>query len=457
MIKKWSRMMQIQQRYLNQVVQIGSRDDLFKDLDIHLNIKRHNDLGFSLSFSILKINKYSQIIYNFGRDAAEYVMSTLAKRLIDLSKDEAALYRLKSEEFGIIFKYQSLDEINESFKYLGQPIPYGHDFIDIQLSLGLVDLITQITKNTEVLRRADIALKLAKSEALNWQFFNHHLDYSTQTDRDMFIELEKAIDNNLLHLAGQPIFNIDSGQVIMVEVLLRWQHIEYGNVSPTKIIELASKNGHLSKIARHVAKMLITFLTDENNADSYKNMSFALNFNMPQIINIKLIEVLLDIFDEFGIDKSHLIFEATEIDSCPVAIENVANHFKWIKKQGIKIAIDDFGSGYSTLNYINNLEVDIIKIDRSLVCDIETNARKLATLRALLQLCHKLDVIIVVEGIENFYQHQLLKDMNIASLLVQGFFYAKPSSLTEQAFCDSTYFKKTENDKLNGCLEVIKS
>jgi len=449
--------MQTLQPNLNRTVQIGSRDDLFKDLDIHLNSDRHTDLGFSLSFSILKINKHSQIIYNFGRDAVEYVMSTLAERLVKVSSEEAALYRLKSEEFGIIFKYQSLDEINKSFKRLRQPIPYGHDFIDIQLSLGLVDLVTQITKNTEVLRRADIALKLAKSEDLNWQFFNHRLDYATQTDRDMFIELEKAMDKDLLHLAGQPIFNIDSKEVIMVEVLLRWQHSEYGAVSPIKIIELASKNGYLSKVAIHVAKLLITFLNDQHNKNLYKNISFALNFNMPQIINIKLIEILLALFDQFNIDKSQLIFEATEIDSCPVAIENVVNHFQWIKRQGIKIAIDDFGSGYSTLNYINNFEVDIIKIDRSLVCDIETNARKLATLKALLQLCHKLDVLIVVEGIENIYQHQLLKDMNITNLLVQGFFYAKPSSLIEQTFCDSTFFKKTKFHHSNGSLEALKT
>ena len=133
----------------------------------------------------------------------------------------------------------------------------------------------------------------------------------------------------------------------------------------------------------------------------------------------------------------------------------MVNHFKWIKKQGIKIAIDDFGSGYSTFDYVNSLDVDIIKIDRSLVCDIETKARKLETLMALLQLCHKLDVITVVEGIENIHQHQLIKDINIANILVQGYFYAKPSSLKEQTFCDSTYFEKTASYHLNQCPKVF--
>lgn len=435
--------MQEQHSNLAKLYPIGNREDLFKDLAIHLKFDQQIDLDFSLSFSILKVHKYSQIFSNFGNKGVECVSSTLIERLMNILKEDANIYRLNSEEFGIIFKHKSQDDINQSFKLLVQPVPYEHDFINIQLSLGLVDFVSQIKKNTEVLRRADIALKLAKSEALNWQYFNHHQNYPTHTDRDLFIELEKAMENNLLHLAGQPIFNLDTGQVIMVEILLRWHHPEYGAVNPMKIIELASKNGYLSKVAIYVAKQLIIFLND--NDDIYLDISFALNFNMPQIINIELIKVLLNSFDEFGIDKSRFIFEATEVDSCPVSLDNVANHFQWIKQQGIKIAIDDFGSGYSTLNYVNNLDVDIIKIDRSLVCGIETNARKLDTLIALLQLCHKLDVITVVEGIENIYQHKLVKDMNITNILVQGYFYAKPSLLNEQTFCDSTYFKKADN------------
>ncbi|MBL4899809.1 MAG: EAL domain-containing protein [Colwellia sp.] len=435
--------MQALQHNPNQFYKIGSRDDLFKDLDIQLNIVQQLDSGFSLSFAILKINKYSQIFNRFGRKAADYVLSALIERLIEALKEDASLYRLNTEEFGIICKHKSMNKVNKFVKFLLQPIPYGHDFIDIQLSLGLVDLTTQIKKHTEVLRRADIALKLAKSKALNWQYFNPHLDSYSHADRDMFIELKKAMDNNLLHLAGQPIFNINTGEVLMIEILLRWQHNEYGAVNPTKIIELASKNGYLSKVALYVAKQLVIFLNDNNVL--YKDISFALNFNMPQIINLTLIQALLNIFDDFGIDKSRLIFEATEVDSSPVSLDNVVNHFQWIKQQGIKIAIDDFGSGYSTLNYINNLDVDIIKIDRSLVCDIETSTRKLETLGVLLQLCKKLGVIIVVEGIENISQHNLIKNIGVTNILVQGFFYAKPSSLKEQTFCESTYFKEVES------------
>jgi len=442
--------MQEQQSNADTLNHIGNRDDLFKDLAIHLNSEQRINVDFSLSFSILKIHKYNQILNSFGNKGAECVSLTLLERLMSILKEDANIYRLNLEEFGIIFKHQSQSDINQSFKKLEQPIPYQHDFINIQLSLGLVDCVSHIDKNTEVLRRADIALKLAKSEALNWQYFNHHLDYPTHTDRDLFIELERALENNSLHLAGQPIFNIDTGQVIMVEILLRWQHPEYGAVNPMEIIELASKNGYLSKVALYVAKQLLIFLKD--NRDLYSDISFALNFNMPQIINIELIQTLLKYFDEFGIDKSRFIFEATEIDSSPVSLDNVVNHFNWIKQQGIKIAMDDFGSGYSTLDYVNNLAVDIIKIDRSLVCGIENTARKLDTLIALLQLCHRLEVIIVVEGVENVYQHQLIKNINIANVLVQGYFYAKPSPLNNQTFCDSTYFK--HNQKKNSHLEL---
>lgn len=423
-----------------QFYQIRSRKDLLKDLDIHLAVKQQVDLRLSLSFSIVKINKYQLMLNSFGKEIADYVLNTLAERLSETLKTDATIYRLKTEEFAIVFKHQSKDKINQLVKYLIQPIAYGHNIIDIQLSLGIVDITTQIEKTSEILRRADIALKLAKSEAVNWQYFNHQLDPLSHTDRDMFIELEKAIDNNLLTLAGQPIFNLETGQVIMVEILLRWQHNEYGAVNPTKIIELASKHECLSKVALYVAKQLVIFLN--KNSKAYQNISFALNFNMPQIINIPLIQALVSHFDKLGIDKSRFIFEATEIDSCPIALDSVADHFRWIKQQGIKIAIDDFGSGYSTLNYVNNLEVDIIKIDRSLVCDIELNTRKLETLITLVKLCHKLGVVIVVEGIENLAQHNLIKNIPFRNILVQGYFYAMPTLLTEKSFCESSYFKK---------------
>lgn len=179
--------MKVQQRNFNQLYQLGSRDDLFRDLDSHLNltVEQQIDLAFSCSFSILKINKYNRILSSFGEEAANYVIFTLVERLNEALKEDATLYRLKTEEFGIIFKHQSMDEINQFVKFIVQPIPYGHDFINIQLSLGLVDLTTQIKKHTEVLRRADIALKLAKSDALNWQYFNHQQDYLTHTDRDL--------------------------------------------------------------------------------------------------------------------------------------------------------------------------------------------------------------------------------------------------------------------------------
>tara|TARA_R110001592_G_scaffold153164_2_gene381325 strand:- start:9645 stop:10982 length:1338 start_codon:yes stop_codon:yes gene_type:complete len=435
--------MQALQSNFNHLYQIGNRGDLIKELDKHFSLEHEIAPDFLLSFAILKVNKHGEIFSRFGREAAEYVLSILLKRLVGLLKEDASIYRLKSEEFGIIFTHLSMSEVNDFFTLLARPISYGDELIDVQLTLGLVDLIAQLKSHKEVLRRADIALKLAKSEPLNWQCFNHHLDAYSHTDRGMFIELEKAIENNLLHLAGQPIFNLDTGKVAMVEILLRWQHAEYGAVNPLKIIELASKNDYLPQVGFYVAKQLMLFLRDHD--ERYRNVTFTLNFNMPQIINITLIQSVLDCFEHYGIDKSRFVFEATEIDSCPISADKVVNHFKWIKQQGIKIAIDDFGAGYSTLNYINSLDVDIIKVDRSLVSDLETSQRTQETLSALLQLCHKLAVVIVVEGIENACQHQWIKDMNIANILVQGYFYAKPSSLKKQLFCTSTYFNKTDD------------
>jgi len=251
-------------------------------------------------------------------------------------------------------------------------------------------------------------------------------------DQDGFPGLVKAIAADDVYIVGQPIYDVYTGQVNIVEVLIRWTHDKYGHVSPLSIIELASQNNYLSAVAIHVVEKLISFLVKYHN--KYEDVCFAINLNMPQIINSSLIINIIDLLDVAGINRSKIIFESTESDSLPIALSEAARHFLWIRDQGFLIAIDDFGSGYSTLDYINNLSVNIIKIDRSLVNGIEKCSRRLDTLLSLLKLCERQGVLIVVEGIENQLQHNLILAEGIRGILVQGFLYARPAPLSEKMF-----------------------
>jgi EAL domain-containing protein (putative c-di-GMP-specific phosphodiesterase class I)/GGDEF domain-containing protein len=432
---------------LDDLNQLSDRQSLLQDLNILIALYHNKNLAFSLS--ILKVNQLALINKERGIAGTKCVMSTLSNRLENLLKKTSSIYRLNTGQFVIISKPQisknnlGPHNIDLVLEELQQSITFSHDIITVELTLGYVAMTAEIVNSSELLRRADIALKLARCEKISWKCFNcHPPKHHNITDWELFNELKFSLNNNELYLAGQPIFDFDTGKLAMVEVLLRWEHDKYGTIEPLKIIELAGQNGYLYKLSVFVAEQLINFLSV--NKARYKDISFALNFNMPQIINAKLIKHLLNLFDQHGIARSRLIFESTETSASPIPLTEAANHFHWIRQQGIQIAIDDFGSGFSTLDYINNLDVDIIKIDRSLITDIESNSRKLATLTSLLQLCNHLGVVIVLEGIENELQHQLLIDCQTPRLLVQGYWYAHPSPLSDNNFYQSNIFQQTD-------------
>lgn len=269
---------------------------------------------------------------------------------------------------------------------------------------------------------------------VDWQPYNNtkKIQSTTACDDQLFLELKEALENNKLQLAAQPIFDLHCGEIKIIEILLRWTHSDYGEISPLKIIELAGKNKYLFEIATYVTENLIEFL--HKNNDRHQNICFAINLNLPQITDSSLIEHLLELIDNSGISRSKLIFESTETDSLPISIGEASMHFSRIRSQGIKIAMDDFGAGYSTLDYINNFDVDFVKIDRSLVTGIESNSRKLDTLLSMIQLCTRIGVIIVIEGVENEHQHNLIIGSGIPGILVQGYLYQRPCLLSLTQF-----------------------
>ncbi len=420
---------------------VGSRHCLLQHLAKKTKDYHHNKQPLYLF--IIKLENYTKINKNRGQLGTACVMRALIKRLNALLKYQGCIYQLNADQFALVLSGKHYDVsskiIDGVLAKLRQPVTFHYDIVTVELAMGYVEMFAEVSDAQELLRRAETAIKLATAEQANWRYLNcQRCKEKNKSEKELFKDLKQGLANAELHLAGQPIYDFDTGKLTIIEVLLRWQHKNYGAINPLKIIELASKNGYLYHVAVYVSQQLADFL-DENKT-KYQAVSFAINFNMPQIINKKLIEHIFDIFDHHGIDRSQLIFESTETDALPVSFEDAAGHFNWIRQQGVQIAMDDFGSGYSTLALLSSIDVDLVKIDRSLVTDIENNPRRLETLLSILNLCQRLELKIVVEGIENQQQNALLLESNLSNLLVQGYFYAKPATLTQHEFCQTNTF-----------------
>lgn len=409
---------------------IRNRKSLFEQLE--LKITNFCQKKSPLYVFSCKLENFNKIDKNRGELGTACVMRTLAKRLGSLVKVYEGIFKLNSDQLVLLCSGSKQDfsapKLDEMIKQLRKPVSFFYDIITVELDMGFVEMQPEVVNAQELIERAETALLLAKGEEAHWRHCNcQHCEPKDKSEQLLFRELKQALARIDLHLAGQPIFHLDSGELTIVEVLLRWNHNVHGAINPLKIIELASKNGYLYYVAVYVSQRLADFLVEHKS--QYQSLLFSINFNMPQIINKKLIEHIFSIFDHQGIDRTKLIFESTETHALPVSFEDAAGHFQWIRQQGVQVAIDDFGAGYSTLALLTSIEVDLVKIDRSLVMDIENNPRRLETLFAILQLCQRLDVRVVVEGIENIKQHQLLLNSQIKNLLVQGYYYGKPCNL----------------------------
>ncbi len=439
--------------YLNQAI---GRSSLFRELELKIkNYRQHKSPFFTF---LIRLENFSKIDKNRGELGTNCVMRTLAGRLSAFVKGQNTIFQLHADQLMFVCSGEkhnfSSKVLNEMTSTLRNSVSFYYDIISVELAMGCVEMSPEVANVSELLERAEVALLLAKGEKSYWRHCTcQQCQPNSRSDQALFKELKQGLANIDLHIAGQPIFDFDSGKLTIVEVLLRWQHTDHGAINPQKIIELASKNGYLYYVAVYVSQRLADFLVEHKNR--YDSLRFAINFNMPQIINKKLIEHIFSIFKHHGIDRNQLIFESTETDALPVSFEDAAGHFQWIRQQGVQVAMDDFGSGYSTLSLLTSIEVDLVKIDRSLVTGIECNSRRLETLLAILQLCHRLEIGIIVEGIENNQQHQLLLDCQIPNLMVQGFYYGKPCTLHNQVSFTQNIFNQTKQQCIQPVLEGI--
>lgn len=438
---------------LNQTI---GRSSLFRELE--LKIKNYRQLKSPFFTFLIKLENFSKIDKNRGELGTDCVMHALAERLSTFVKGQGTIFQLHADQLVLVCSGEKHDfspkVLDEMTNQLRNSVSFYYDIINVELAMGCVEMLPEVANVSELLERAEVALLLAKGEQSHWRHCTcQQCQPNSKSDQALFKELKLGLANIDLHIAGQPIFDFDSGKLAIIEVLLRWQHTIHGAISPQKIIELAGKNGYLYNIAVYVSQRLADFLVEHKNR--YDSLRFAINFNMPQIINKKLIEHVFSIFDQHGIDRNKLIFESTETDALPVSFEDAAGHFQWIRQQGVQVAMDDFGSGYSTLSLLTSIEVDLVKIDRSLVTGMECNPRRLETLLAILQLCQRLELRVVVEGVENNQQHQLLLDCQIPNLLVQGFYYGKPCTLHNQVSFKENIFSQAKQQCIQPVLQGI--
>ena len=392
-----------------------------------------------VSLMFLDLDRFKQVNDSLGHNVGDLLLQEVAKRLQSCTREVDTVSRLGGDEFTIIIEgvnypdsaavvaKKVLGQLSSKFLLTEGACEYE---VIVGASIGIVNYPDSGEDVTSLLKCADIAMYHAKSEGRNnYQFFTADMQKRISRNIDMENRLRTALENNEFTLVYQPQVDIDSGEIVGVEALLRWQ-IEGGeSIPPDQFIPLAEETGLIVPIGEWITYEACRQISIWNEARYTENpLTISVNLSVRQLCDRKLIKVIRNIIRETGIKPQWLVLEITEsmvMDSPEEKIRILDE----LQNLGISIAIDDFGTGYSSLSYVRKLPIDILKVDREFIKDINLDRNGEAIIRAILALSKSLGLKVVAEGVEEASQVAFLKD--IGCDFVQGFFYSKPLSVID--------------------------
>lgn len=374
------------------------------------------------------LDRFKQVNDSLGHRVGDMLLKEVSKRLQTSVREIDTVARLSGDEFTVILTDITSDEDIEMVatrivKSVGAPYFFeGHELF-ISASVGIAVYPTDGDNSADLLRNADVAMYHAKEKGRNnYQFFNVNMNTQVQNQLSMANQLRIALNKNMITPHYQLKVDCKSGKPIGVEALARWTDDFGKQISPAEFIPIAEDNGLIVRLGTSIIQQTCI------QARMWQDMQFdfgsvAINLSAQQFRDRNLITDIKEAMEDHQISAEMLEVEVTE-NMMMEDVEGAIQILKDLKEMGLTISIDDFGTGYSSLNYLKRFPVDILKIDRSFVSDLEPGNDDAAIVSAIVSMAHELGISIVAEGVENFEQVEFLKSINCN--IVQGFLYAKP-------------------------------
>jgi EAL domain-containing protein (putative c-di-GMP-specific phosphodiesterase class I) len=286
----------------------------------------------------------------------------------------------------------------------------------------------------EIVRRAGLALRAAKRNGRgNARRFEPQIETDHAERRFLLQELQSAIAMQAFDIKYQPIVAADGGVMVGVEALLRWQHPTRGPIAPSVFIPLAEQSGLMSQLGEIVLRRALS------DGVRWPSLLVAVNLSPLQIRDLWLVDLVANIIKETAIDPSRVVLEVTE----GVLIDNLQEaqaRLEALRGLGVRLALDDFGIGYSSLNYLQKFPFDRLKIDRSFVASLGASGNTGAIIQSIVTLGHALGMKVLAEGVERDEQRVLLRLAGCDEM--QGYLFAKPGDAADidRALAQATRF-----------------
>ncbi|MCO7224593.1 EAL domain-containing protein [Pleionea sp. CnH1-48] len=421
---------------------------LFKDRLQQAMAYTQNARG-QLALMFIDLDNFKFINDSLGHEVGDKLLIRVADRVSRLTGNLDVIARLGGDEFAFIqVGFDSLDAVialaRQIVESLRQPFHVDKHDLQVGASIGITIFPDDGDVKEVLLRNADMAMYQAKAEGRNtWCFFAKEMNNDLQRRNQTLADLTDAMEKESFDVVLQPIVDIQSGELIAAEALLRWFHSERGMISPDEFIPVAEQSGLIFDIGKIVIRKACQHVHTLKQVGC-EDIRIAINFSPIQFRHEKLVESTLEIIEEFGLSPTNFECEITEtavMDDVSQAIKTMHE----LHSAGFKLSIDDFGTGYSSLSYLKRFPIDKVKIDRSFVSDIDTDSDSASIARAVVNLGHSLGLVVLAEGVETERQRSIL--IGEGCDLAQGYLIGKPMKIDDFVSWNSDYSVSIANAK----------
>lgn len=386
-----------------------------------------------LAISFMDLDAFKAVNDSIGHDGGDELLKRLATQMQSVIRKNDMLGRFGGDEFLLLLdpvdnEQHALDLLSPIIAMFQEPFKLRGNRYQVTVSAGLALFPRDGEDLDTLIQNADLAMYEAKNLGKNQAFFcNESLKAANSRQALLANDLHVALEENQLFLHYQPQIELASGRIIGTEALLRWQHPAFGLIPPGDFIPLAEKNGMIHAIGEYVLRQAC--LQGKLWQKQFKrSIVVAVNLSLRQLISTSLVGKISRVLEDTGFDPGLLELEITE-STASIGLAESTQMLTELKALGVRLAIDDFGTQYSSLNRIRQLPIDTIKIDRQFISNLKVDIKDTAIVNLIISLAAGLNIDIVAEGVETELQLEYLKSIGCG--YVQGFYFYRPMPAAE--------------------------
>ena len=377
---------------------------------------------------LMDLDRFKEVNDTFGHHFGDVLLKQVAFRLRNQMASGDTVARLGGDEFAIV-----LSDARDSSTVAGtarriinalqQPFVVDGQVLEVGASIGIAVYPQHGADIRALLRRADVAMYAAKQTQIGYAFHKEDLETRTPDDMALVVDMRHALEHNEFELHYQPKLHLRSGLITRVEVLLRWNHPQRGQLSPALFIPIAERTGLIRPITDWILDRALQQCNEWQKEGAPVHL--AINVSAKSMLEQTLPAKVNAALEKWQIDPRFLKLEITE--SCIMADPaHALAIMSMLQSMGVRLSVDDFGTGYSSLTHLRQLPIDEIKIDQSFVTGMVDNDADAAIVHTVVDLGHNLGKQVCAEGVEHEDTAKLLRQMNCD--LAQGFWISKPLS-----------------------------